>query len=500
MTPHADARGLLRALQAAARGDSNLTLATFDDRLIRWAVKTGLGPLLLHATVHDPEAVASPLWPLLKGADLSARMLTARQIDATTELIDACQGRTPPLVLLKGISICEQHYPEAHLRPMRDVDILVEDDAVPAVEAILLNLGYRPDPGKPAEHYQEHHHGPPLVHADTGVWVEVHRALCSRRSGLDSEQVLGRANVETQLQASLLRGRPVRRLSDELQIVYLACHWADALQRVASLGALGSMVALVDLMYLLKHHPDVQWSRILAWTEGSVAGRYVHLLLAYLHTRRVIDIPSEVLRRLHPRHGLRGVALTMIHALIDRYVVDGRDFGPLLSERHFTRIWRALVLRQSLTAFARRRWHDDDEHDSARANEADAPSAAPAAPLRPALARSGTRLIHPRRRSDVAERMIGGELVILDTARRLVHTLNRTARYIWVRCDGDHDVLDITVALARDFGIAHEAAARDVEAAVQQFEAVGLLESEQKDFVHTRGDEHDTKGRAVSAT
>jgi hypothetical protein len=35
---------------------------------------------------------------------------------------------------------------------------------------------------------------------------------------------------------------------------------------------------------------------------------------------------------------------------------------------------------------------------------------------------------------------------------------------------------------------------------VQQFEAVGLLESEQKDFVHTRGDEHDTKGRAVSAT
>jgi Uncharacterised nucleotidyltransferase len=54
------------------------------------------------------------------------------QLEAVGEIIEACRGRVPTLVLLKGMSIAEQFYPESHLRLMRDVDFLVPKKYVPA--------------------------------------------------------------------------------------------------------------------------------------------------------------------------------------------------------------------------------------------------------------------------------------------------------------------------------------------------------------------------------
>lgn len=46
----------------------------------------------------------------------------------------------------------------------------------------------------------------------------------------------------------------VRRLSLELQLVYLASHWAQDFIRI------GGLVALADTIYLLKHAgADFQW-------------------------------------------------------------------------------------------------------------------------------------------------------------------------------------------------------------------------------------------------
>ena len=49
--------------------------------------------------------------------------------------------------LLKGISISDQHYPIAHLRPMGDIDILIPADAYESVESALLHRGYARKPG-----------------------------------------------------------------------------------------------------------------------------------------------------------------------------------------------------------------------------------------------------------------------------------------------------------------------------------------------------------------
>lgn len=333
--------GLIRLVRAAACGQADVPMKAFDEETIRWAVETGLGPLLSRATAHDPEAVTSPLRPLLQGATLTARLLTALHVDAMVEIIDACRGRVPPLVLLKGISMCEQYYPEPHLRPMRDIDFLVEEDAVADVESVLSTLGYRQLSDRPPAYYEGHHHSSPFVHPDTGIWVEVHHALFGARSLFGSEDAFTAPNLTTQLRSSKFSGRLVRRLSDELQIAYVACHWAHGLR------AVGGMVALADITYLLAKAPAVDWERILQWVDASVVARPLAVLLTYLDRHRLVDVDSGILRRLRTtRASPRRLTLRLAHVLVDRYVVDGEDFGGLMTQRMFTRVWRWVVLRR----------------------------------------------------------------------------------------------------------------------------------------------------------
>jgi Uncharacterised nucleotidyltransferase len=339
--PRRSSSRLMALLLAAARDRVDLQVGTFDEAEVRWALETGLGPLLCRCASADPRAAAAPLWPLVRGADLTARMFAAEQMDAMSDLIDACRGRIPPVTLLKGISICEQHYPEPHLRPMRDIDFWVEPEAIPVVEALLRERGYRPEPDPPPAYYDTHHHVVPFVHARAGIWVEVHRGLFPPESEVGSDRVFGLENLRTELRPSEFRGQRVTRLSDELQIVYLAVHWArEQAERVV-----GGMVAMLDMIYLLKRTPAIDWARILEWLDGAVAARHLYLLLSYLDRRGLIALAPDVSEKLRRRQRSFGpVTLRMMHALIDRHLVDGCDGALLTSTRTFKVLWRTFLL------------------------------------------------------------------------------------------------------------------------------------------------------------
>ena len=334
--PTAPALTLL--LQAASQNRTDLPLADFRAEQIRWAVETGLGPLLRRSTANDPKARTSPLWPLVQGADVTARVIVGEQMDAMDEILRACEGQTQPLTLLKGISICGQYYPEPHLRLMRDIDVLVDQETIPTVESLLLQLGYRRDSECSPEFYDMHHHVTPLFHPRRRVWVEIHRGLFPANSGLGSASVFSLENLRAEFRPSEFRGRPVNCLGNEMQVVYLASHWTFGFRRV------GGMVGMLDLIYLLKNARALRWERILDWLEGSIASTSVYLLLTYLIRHRLVDIAPEILRELFLRQRSFGrLNLKTLHALIDRYVADGREFGQLVSARNFDILWRTLL-------------------------------------------------------------------------------------------------------------------------------------------------------------
>ena len=331
---------LISLLEAASRDRENFPLAGCTEAQIRRAVKTGLGPLIVHMTRADPDAQRSTLWSQLRAADLTARMISAEMTDAMKEIIDACEGHVPPLTLLKGISICDQYYPKPHLRLMRDIDFLVEENAVPFVNKILSKLGYFQPSNSHGDFYATHHHEAPYFHPKKHLWVEVHHGLVPPRSRLATDKVFGLENLRSQIRPSLFAGRKVNRLSDELQIVYIACHWA------ANFDFISGMVAMLDVIYLLKNtKARIDWEKILNWVDGSVASAHVYLLLSYLHQYELINVEPEVLRELSLSGRSFGrVNLKILYRLIDDYLVEGRAWGFFFSLRNLDIVWKTCLL------------------------------------------------------------------------------------------------------------------------------------------------------------
>ena len=83
----------------------------------------------------------------------------------------------------------------------------------------------------------------------------------------------------------------------------------------------------------------------------------------------------------------------------------------------------------------------------------------------------------PKTRSDLEQRVVDGESVVLDRQTDKIHQLNETASFIWARCDGEHSVSDIAAELATEFSTDQSTVDTDVPSAIEEFEKLGLLES-----------------------
>jgi hypothetical protein len=470
-------------LEAASHDRTDLPLRAFRAEQIRWAVEAGLGPLLRRSTADDLKASTSSLGRLVRAADLTAQVIAGEKLDAMDEIICACEPHVPPLTLLKGISICDQHYPERHLRVMRDLDLLVDEGTIPTVESLLLRLGYLRNSERPPAYWDAWYHTMPFFHPRKRVWVEIHRRLFPAESNVGSASVFASDNIRGELRASEFRGQRVNRLTDELQLVYLASHWLAS-------GALGirrisGMVTMLDAIYLLKNAPALRWERILEWLDGSIPSSYLYLLLTYLSRHRLVDIDPEILRELSFRQRSFGrVNLKVLHALIDRYITGGREFGGLMSAWNFGGTFDVLLspgqpsgnmllllrkLVRSQVRFTRQvTGHPWTSVTKCHGNDVRLPGHN--GDTSPMLDD------HPKRRSDISVRAVGEELVVLDRTANRIHQLNRTASFIWNRCDGQHTLPEIAGELAASFEVEPDTARETVTTMVPRFSELGLLD------------------------
>lgn len=331
-------RSLTHLLHAAGRDRTDLSLDDFSERQIRWVIEVGLGPLFARHVVDSPAVWSGPMWPHIQGANLTARLMTDELLGSMDEILRACEGGARPPTLLKGISACTELYPEPHLRPMRDIDFLVATEDLAKTESALFGLGYRQESNRPRHYYETHHHTMPFRHPRTGVWVEVHRGLCAAGSEVGSDPAFSAERVSAERRISEFRGRPVYRLSAELQIVYLAAHWAYDFQPA------GGLVAMLDVIHLLKRARSIRWEHVLSWLDGAIAANAVYLLLTYLDRHGLVELPAGLIGDIARRQRAFGRAsLHLLHAIIDRYETNGRPLGPLMSERNCPIVWECLL-------------------------------------------------------------------------------------------------------------------------------------------------------------
>lgn len=323
-------RALLR--NAAAPRSAGLRWDTVDERQMNHVAKSGFAPLLWRLA-HDVGTPPPAVWrDTLRAADLVAQVVYGNVGDATTDLVDACRAGGALVTLLKGVSIGEQYYPEPHLRPMGDIDLLVARRDSARVELTMLRRGYvrmdgyEPEPGDA--------HLAPLYHPELHVWVEIHTALFPDGDRLRRNRMFSPADLERHIVASTFQDRRVGRLRPETQLVYIASYW---IRDMAKDGVHASFARpLLDAVYLLAGSAkDFDWDAMLDGVDNDVAAASLYVLLSYLWLHRLAAVPEPTLARLAKlQRRVGALELALLGKLADACLVGEQPRAAALLDRH----------------------------------------------------------------------------------------------------------------------------------------------------------------------
>ena len=298
------------------------------DRHLQWVLDGGLGPLLHDALGDAGRAQSTPAQrSALLSADLTARVRHGSLVDTTLEVVEACGRLGVEVILLKGISVSEQWYPQEHLRPMADIDVLIPAAGYATVEAALMERGHERlafEPGKGQQH------GVPLEHRSRGSVIELHTELFGADSPLSAGTLFSAPMAMSWSVPSSYHDQPVRRLAAELQLAYIAASWFnDLADRQIHPSFIASMF---DAVYLLSARGrQLDWVRLVERLDNELAAASLHAMLTYLPRFGVQQPDAAVMARLASRQKLiGGVQLALIHAALDRHLIAARPWNHAL--------------------------------------------------------------------------------------------------------------------------------------------------------------------------
>jgi len=150
----------------------------FDNwqHLLQQAEREGISPLVVkHLKASEseyPTSICRSLVILERQHKYRSKIIVA----VLKEVVTLLQENDITPLVIKGAALCHTIYPEPHLRPMRDIDVLLHKDEVDRAQSILEKSGFNPSKSPiPPNHF----HLPPLMKNLGGipVCVELHRGL-----------------------------------------------------------------------------------------------------------------------------------------------------------------------------------------------------------------------------------------------------------------------------------------------------------------------------------
>ena len=220
----------------------------------------GLAPLVYRhakrARIRIPESCATAL------RALTLRHRCAIQIRTRvlhTLLAELQTARIQPLVL-KGAALAHLIYPTPGLRPMADLDLLVEPGDADRAQAVLRKLGFSA-PSAHSAYMRNHHHLPSACMDVEGlrVSVEIHRdALSGDAPGALTTRTLAELPQEFDL-----GGVPALTLNHADMLHHLCRHTFEPGRRTKLIGAVDTVgyaqhfAATIDWEKLRATHPFV---------------------------------------------------------------------------------------------------------------------------------------------------------------------------------------------------------------------------------------------------
>ncbi|TGN99880.1 hypothetical protein PN36_32450 [Candidatus Thiomargarita nelsonii] len=261
--------------------------------------------LILQARSHK---ITPLMWQRLKTLGLSERLpkaarqaisaqlrtIASRNLDHYRELVKLLaelEGKGIEVILLKGLHLAQKVYRNLTLRPMVDMDILVRQEHLAPVQAILLEWGYVPLKQMSIEDCcATSLHLPPLIKVGT-INIELHWHIeePSNPFAIDLDGLWKRA------QWWQLGSFKVGGLSPEDLLLHFATH--TAYHHFFRIG----FIAFFDVAKTIEHYGAVlDWNTLLKRAREWRATRPLFLTLYLAHELVGASVPTTVLKSLEP--------------------------------------------------------------------------------------------------------------------------------------------------------------------------------------------------------
>ena len=175
------------------------------------------------------------------------------------DLLDEFLDKKVPFIPVKGLVVSETLYPDPGARPFDDLDFLIPEEYLNVAEEVLVSMGYaRFGKGQPRWSPPHTHHT--IFCKPRCPPVELHFRLAHELACVaDLDNFFRDSNV------GLLRGRAIRLLNHEDQLVHLLTH-------AASHGLLCGALWALDVALLVIHHPDMDFERVATQLETRKLG------------------------------------------------------------------------------------------------------------------------------------------------------------------------------------------------------------------------------------
>jgi hypothetical protein len=264
--------------------------------LVARALACNLAPLLFYNLRHDglldqvpadareclsAEYYASVRRHLLFEAELQPVLVTLRQRGITS-------------ILLKGIVLAETTYPDTGLRPMADVDLLVQRADLAGIVRVLQPLGFRGADGLEvgSDYFNGELSFAKGAHQET-LTLEFHQDLVHSWN-FTAPLALDTAGFWQRAQPLVVAGQPVKQLALEDMLLHLCLH------RAMHHGFTG-LPGYVDITWAIHQQQDqIDWAVLAARARALQASTAVFVALQLAHDLLGAAVPPAALATLAP--------------------------------------------------------------------------------------------------------------------------------------------------------------------------------------------------------
>jgi hypothetical protein len=247
-----------------------------------WKRVSRVGPELV------PDSAAAHLQRLAMVAEFRLRMLEQRLGEALEVLTRA----NIDVMLFKGAALAPLVYGNFVLRPMGDLDLMIELSRAEEARQVLVDAGWfwTRDP-QLDEFYKDHHHLPPLIDSrGTGAVIELHTALffTGNPFRFDPDTLRRRARTVRVQRWSV-------QVPDSLHLLLHAClhfAWSHLLSK-------GAWRTFRDVDVLVEAE-KIDWPAFIALAKEARGTSSAYWTFRMAKVLSGITIPDEVMAALRP--------------------------------------------------------------------------------------------------------------------------------------------------------------------------------------------------------